>query len=127
MNEQEKIKIPFEIDLVDGVIQNIKHPNTFHIPSNEVKSYIGIGNRVKVIDKKYRERFWVEIEDFIDDYLMIGIIRNDLVSNQPYTFNDKIFLKMDNIISVEVNRNLSKRDRGIFMERRTETLSRIKR
>ena len=58
---------------------------------------------------------------------MIGIIRNDLVSNQPYTFNDKIFLKMDNIISVEVNRNLSKRDRGIFMERRTETLSRIKR
>jgi hypothetical protein len=110
--------IPFQIDLVDGVKLNQKHPNTFHIPSDEEKSELCVGNIVKVIDEKYRERFWVEIDDFITDDLMIGIIRNDLVGNQPYTFNDKIFMKMEHIIMIEHLK--SEKGRGLFSEERNE-------
>ena len=110
--------IPFQIDLIDGVKHNQKHPNTFHIPSDEDKSELCVGNRVKVIDEKYSERFWVEIEDFITDDFMIGIIRNDLVGNQPYTFNDKIFMKMEHIIMIEHLK--SENGRGLMREERNE-------
>ena len=93
-------KKPIQIELMDGVEQNKKHPNSFHIPSNEKKSKVEVGDCVKVVDTEYGERFWVIIKEFITDELMVGEINNTLVGNQPYSLGDKIFLTMDNIIDV---------------------------
>ena len=49
---------------------------------------------------KYGERFWVIVKEFILDELMIGVIDNELKSNQPYSKGDEIFIKYDNIIGV---------------------------
>ena len=91
---------PIRIELLNGVSWSNKHPETFHIPSNEDKKSIQIGTSVKVVDTKYNERFWVEIEDFVTEDLMIGRIDNELVNKQPYSLDDKIFLIMDNVIDI---------------------------
>ena len=91
---------PIQIELLNGVEYNKKHTETFYIPSNEKKSKVDLGDSVKVCDMKYGERFWVHIDDFISDDLMVGIIDNQLVGNQPYSNGDKIYLTKDNIIDV---------------------------
>ena len=91
---------PYQIELLDGVEQNKKHPTTFHIPSKEEKDSIQIGTHVKVADTEVGERFWVEVDDIISDDLMIGRIDNVLISNQPYNFNDRIYLTKDNFIDI---------------------------
>lgn len=89
---------PIQIDLLNGVEQNKKHPNSFHILSDEKKSKIKVGDCVKIVDST--ERFWVIVKEFISDELMVGEINNQLVGNQPYSLGDKIFLTMDNVIDV---------------------------
>ena len=89
---------PIQVELLNGVEQNKKHPNRFHIPSNEQKSKVDLGDSVKVCGGG--ERFWVHIVDFISDDLMVGIIDNVLVGNQTYNCDDKIYLTKDNIIDV---------------------------
>ena len=91
---------PIQIELMNGVEQNKKHPTSFHIPSDEKKSKIEVGDCVKVVDNQYGERFWVRVKEFISDELMVGEIDNKLVCKQPYSLGDKIFLTMDNIIDV---------------------------
>jgi hypothetical protein len=91
---------PIQIDLLNGVEYNKEHSETFHIPSDEKKSKVNVGDCVKVVDNQYGERFWVIVKDFISDELMVGEINNELVGNQPYSLGDKIFLTMDNIIDV---------------------------
>ena len=93
----------------------INHPNTKAVRAwqahpLEGKCFIPIKGKFVIS--------WVEIDDFITDDLMIGIIRNDLVGNQPYTFNDKIFMKMEHIIMIEHLK--SEKGRGLFSEERNE-------
>jgi hypothetical protein len=98
---------PIQIELLDGVKHNRKHPNTFHIPTYREKSKIEVGSSVKVVDIKYGERFWVIVEEFISNELMVGRIINHLVGGklktgvQPYSWGDYIYFTMDNIIDIE--------------------------
>lgn len=91
---------PIQIELMNGVEQNKQYPNSFHIPSDEKKSKVEVGDVVKIVDIQYGERFWVIVKEFISDELMVGEINNQLVGNQPFSLGDKIFLTMDNIIDV---------------------------
>ncbi|NVK76014.1 MAG: hypothetical protein HWE24_21265 [Oceanospirillaceae bacterium] len=91
---------PIQIELLNGVEQNKEFPTSFHIPSEEKKSKIEVGDKVKVVDIQHSERFWVKVEEFISDELMVGVIDNELIGKQPYSLGDKIFLTMDNIIDV---------------------------
>ena len=101
-NQQINVKkgTPIQIELLNGVEQNKKHPTTFHIPSDEKKSKVEVGDIVKIVDIQYGERFWVIVKEFISDELMVGEINNTLVNKQPYSLGDKIFLTKDNIIDV---------------------------
>lgn len=101
-NQQTNIKkgSPIQIELLNGVEQNKQYPNSFHIPSDEKKSKVEVGDVVKVVDTEYGERFWVIVKEFISDELMVGEIDNRLVGKQPYSLGDKIFLTKDNIIDV---------------------------
>ena len=91
----------FNIELLNGMRRNKEYPTTFHIPSYEEKSKVGVGSFVKVVDTKYGERFWVIVKEFVLDELMVGEINNELKKNQPYSLGDEIFLKYDNIIDIE--------------------------
>lgn len=101
-NQQTNIKKgkPIQIELMNGVEQNKKYPTSFHIPSDEKKSKVEVGDVVKIVDIQYGERFWVIVKEFISDELMVGEINNTLVGKQPYSLGDKIFLTKDNIIDV---------------------------
>lgn len=76
------------------------HPNYYPIPTDEKKSKIKIGDSVKITDSEDRERFWVIVEEFISDELMIGEVNNYLDENLPYQLGDKIYFTMDNILTV---------------------------
>lgn len=113
--------IPIQIDLKDGVEMNEKHPTTFNIPSDEEKDELKVGDVVKIIDQWNRERFWVEIKDFITDDLMVCIVRNDLMNNQPYDFGDELFVTKRNIIDVETTRSENPiREGNYFQEKSNE-------
>lgn len=90
----------FNVELLNGMKRNKEYPTTFPIPSYEEKLKVGVGSILKVVDTKYGERFWVIVKEFILDELMIGVIDNELKSNQPYSKGDEIFIKYDNIIGV---------------------------
>jgi len=98
--QQIKDGKPIQIPLLNGVNWNKEHPTSFFIPSDEKKSKLVEGDLVKIVDTYHKERFWVKIEEFISEDLMVGTISNDLIGNQPYNFGDKLFLHMDNIIDV---------------------------
>jgi hypothetical protein len=91
---------PLKIELVNGISQNRKYPNSFKMPSLDVKSKLKVGDLVKVSDELYNERFWVEILEFVSEELIIGRIDNELIMEQPYTLNHKIFLSLENIIDI---------------------------
>ena len=99
MIQQIKEGNPIQIPLLNGVCKNKEKPNTFLIPSDEVKSNIVEGDMVKIVDTYHKERFWVKIEQFISEDLMVGTISNHLISHKTYNYGDKVFLHMDNIIS----------------------------
>jgi hypothetical protein len=97
---------PIQIDLLNGVEMNKQNPNTFHIPSDEEKSNIEVGDVVKVVDTENSERFWVIVKEFISDELMVCEIDNELINNQPYSLGDKIFVTKDNIINIYNEKSL---------------------
>ena len=113
--------IPIQIDLKDGVEMNEKHPTTFNIPSDEEKDELKVGDVVKIIDKWNSERFWVEIKDFITDDLMVCIVTNDLLNNQPYDFGDELFVTKRNIIHTEKTRiEIPYGEGNYFQEKKNE-------
>jgi len=98
-NVKERI---FVIKLIDGIERNINHPTTFHIPSeNFINNHLKIGSVVKIGDLDYSERFWVKVLEFMDNNIMICEIQNNLYSNQPYDYLDKILVERKNILGFE--------------------------
>jgi hypothetical protein len=91
---------PKQIDLVDGVKMNNDHPSSFYIPSKDDKDLLNIGRLVKVSNGK--ERFWVEIESFISDDLMVGKIKNILLFGN-YNYNNRIYFEKNHVIEISNN------------------------
>ena len=53
------------------------HPATFEVPTDEELDALAPGDYVKVILEG--ERFWLQIEERIDDYRFTGVVSNELV------------------------------------------------
>ncbi len=88
--------------LGDGVKQNRKYPDTFHIPSDTDKALLEPGDFVKLMfgTDGDGERMWVKI-------MMIGAVKmaGTLASNPAFTdglqFGDVIVFRRDNIINTQ--------------------------
>ncbi len=91
--------------LLDGVLQNAKHPSTFGIPTDTEKQVLKVSDIVKLgfIPKsgsnpkeELSERMWVIITE-LTEYGYSGTINNDPVSmslsdKQPVNFEAKHIL-----------------------------------
>lgn len=84
-----------KVELLDGVLKNQQHPDTFHIPSQKVKDALSSGDYVKVCDNN--EKFWVELQSINGDEL-VGRVDNDLVFEHPFKCDDIITFEKRHVI-----------------------------
>ena len=101
----------FTDDWVNVNEMNSKYPNTFDIPTQNELENITIGDTVKISNGF--ERFWVEIKEITNLYL-IGRVDNELITNE-YSLNDYVMFEKRNIYDIhtikdkkEIIKNLNK-------------------
>ena len=101
----------FTDDWVNVNEMNSKYPNTFDIPNQNELENITIGDTVKISNGF--ERFWVEIKEITNLYL-IGRVDNELITNE-YSLNDYVMFEKRNIYDIhtikdkkEIIKNLNK-------------------
>lgn len=102
----------FTDDWVNVNEMNSKYPNTFDIPTQNELEYITIGDSVKISNGL--ERFWVEIKE-VNDLYLIGRVDNELITNE-YNLNNYVMFERKNIYDIhtikdkeELVKNLSKK------------------
>lgn len=93
-------------DLVDGVEQNRKHPTTFRIPSQELKTILGAGDFVKfgfVLPKPKGnvtiERMWVQVAVVVNG-IITGTLANDPAYLDGIRFGDVVRGELRHVLAV---------------------------
>ena len=82
--------------LVSARQMSTEHPDTFYYPEKDILT-IKKGDSVKVCNGK--ERFWVTVEEVIDD-TVLGTIDNVLVSTKSLKLGDLILFRKEHIYCV---------------------------
>ena len=81
-----------EITLVDAVEMNRKHPETFHIESEEARRSLQVGDWARLgfqCEGLAGERMWVKITEVLGDGKYVGTLDNDPV-NLPLKRGKKV-------------------------------------
>jgi len=85
---------------VDAQELHRSYPDKFDVPNNNELDELKTGNLVKICNGK--ERFWVELKEINDSYL-IGRIDNELCTGINYDKNSIIMFEKKNIYSIYDN------------------------
>ena len=111
----------FTDDWVDVNKMNSKYPNTFDIPAQNELENITIGDTVKISNGF--ERFWVEIKE-INNLYLIGRVDNELITNE-YNLNDYVMFEKRNIYDIhtikdkeDLLKNLNKKIKFLYKEKK---------
>lgn len=111
----------FTDDWVNANEMNSKYPNTFDSPTQNELENITIGDTVKISNGF--ERFWVEIKEITDLYL-IGRVDNELITNE-YNLNDYVMFEKKNIYDIhtikdkeELLKNLDKKIKFLYNKKK---------
>ena len=86
----------FTDDWVDVKKMNDKYPDTFDIPTQNELENITIGDSIKISNGF--ERFWVEIKN-INELYLIGRVDNKLITSE-YNLNDYVMFENRNIYNI---------------------------
>ena len=84
-------------DWVDAKKLSKQYPEKFDIPEDNEIIKIVIGDFVKICNGK--ERFWVEVTEIKDDYLL-GRIDNEIFTGLDYKKNSIIMFERKNIYDI---------------------------
>ena len=113
----------FTDEWVDVNEMNSKYANTFDIPTQTELENITIADTVK-ISNGY-ERFWVEIKEIKNLYL-IGRVDNELITNE-YNLNDYVMFEKKNIYDIhtikdkeETLKNLNKKIKFLYKKKKNK-------
>lgn len=82
---------------IDGEIRNREYPDTFTIPSTEMKAILRRGDFVKIgveIPEGLGERFWAKITK-IEDGEIIAEINNDLLGSELHNLELGDFIQVE--------------------------------
>lgn len=93
---------PMNGELINGEEMALRHPDTFHIPSEEQKLAVKPGQNVKIgirTPSGRAERFWVEVTE-IDYPAFTGRVRNDLTETAVHGvgYDDVIEFEQQHIL-----------------------------
>jgi hypothetical protein len=88
--------------LIDGEARAMEHPNTFHIPTEEQKLAVKVGQNVKIgirMANRRAERFWVEVTE-VNYPAFVGAVRNDLTDTAVHgiSYGDEIEFEARHIL-----------------------------
>lgn len=84
-------------NLINAKEINIKHPDTFQIPSDLELSNLKIGDIVKICNGS--ERFWTIVVSIKGDDICARI-NNYLVNTKEYDYNDILSFKKENVYEI---------------------------
>jgi len=95
-------RVIYRWKLGSSVKAHEKYPETFWIPSEEMKDEIGPGSLVKLMFtlRKGGERMWVEVTE-VNGERMVGILSNSPAIVPKLYSGDEVAFKRDHIIDIQ--------------------------
>lgn len=87
--------------LIDGVRQNLEHPDTFDIPSEQHRKLVCVGDCVKLMfaTPEGTERMWVQVSQHMGEFYT-GTLRNSPIYVN-YEFGATVLFHADHIIDID--------------------------
>ena len=90
--------------LIDGVVSNRDHPDTFHIPGLAERTSSQIGEYVKIgVESPLNghEKFWVQIVARMDNGNYVGRVDNDLADFWGVNYNDHLVFEPRHLLATQ--------------------------
>ena len=90
------------ITMMNGEVQNIENPDTFHIPNQNWRFQLMEDTLVKIIFEMWEgpERMWVKVVEQLEDGNYIGELANEPFQDSEFALGDEFFFHAKHIIQI---------------------------